>query len=108
MESKKSNRGGARPGAGRKKRPDAAASTPPEKIDQSAAALKDYASQFAVEAINGLVKLARLRKTPAGARVMAWKEVLDRGHGRPPQAVTGAGGGPVVVQVLASASDERL
>lgn len=97
-------RGGARPGAGRKKRAESAHSssalnrTTPEKIDASATtAVRDYASQFTAEAVDGLVKLARARKTPAGARVMAWKEVLDRGHGRPPQSLehTGAGGGPV-------------
>jgi len=83
-------------------------SPPAKKAEPATEALKDYASQFTVEAIDGLVKLARHRKTPAGARVLAWKEVLDRGHGRPPQTVTGAGGGPVAVQVVASSADERL
>lgn len=92
-------RGGARPGAGRKKKAESAASLPADRAPslnvEAEKKLADYAAQFTAEAVDGLVKLARHRKTPAGARVMAWKEVLDRGHGRPPQAVTGPGGGPL-------------
>lgn len=51
-------------------------------------ALKDYAEPFTIEAIDGLVALARSPKTPAAARVAAWREVLDRGAGRPSQAIS--------------------
>ena len=32
--------------------------------------------------------LARSKETPAAARVAAWREVLDRGAGKPHQALT--------------------
>ena len=52
------------------------------------ATLKEYAEPFTAEAIDGLVALARNTKTPAAARVAAWREVLDRGAGKPSQALT--------------------
>lgn len=52
------------------------------------ATLKEYAEPFTTEAIDGLVTLARSAKTPASARVAAWREVLDRGVGKPHQALT--------------------
>lgn len=57
----------------------------PNKVTST---LKEYAEPFTVEAIDGLVALARDAKTPAAARVAAWREVLDRGAGKPHQALT--------------------
>lgn len=65
-------RGGRRPGT-------------PNKVT---ATLKEYAAPFTTEAIDGLVTLARSNDTPAAARVAAWREVLDRGAGKPHQAMT--------------------
>lgn len=65
-------RGGRKPGT-------------PNKVT---ATLKEYAAPYTAEAIDGLVALARNNKTPAAARVAAWREVLDRGAGRPHQAMT--------------------
>lgn len=102
-------RGGARPGAGRKKRTDkpreAAGSSVaglnaavektvsrdglnrsgrkpgvPNKATQS---LKALAQQYTEEAVEGLVSLARAMLTPAAVKVSAWREVIDRGHGKP-------------------------
>lgn len=72
---------GSRPG---ERRGGRRAGTP----NKVTAALKDYAEPFTIEAIDGLVALARNPKTPAAARVAAWREVLDRGAGRPPQAIS--------------------
>lgn len=113
-------RGGSRPGAGRKKRSDSPSESaaprlkslnaenadkrigegkpgpgrPPGTPNKVTAALKDYADQYTEEAVVGLVKIARHKKTPAAAKVAAWREILDRGHGRAPQShgLTGSKG----------------
>lgn len=57
--------------------------------------LREKAAQHAVEAIEELVRIFKDEATPAAAKVSAIKELLDRGHGKPPQALTGEGGGPI-------------
>ena len=58
-------------------------------------ALKPYAQRYSAEAIDGLVAIMRTATDPR-ARVAAIRELLDRGYGRPLQAVAGADGeGPV-------------
>lgn len=64
------------------------------------ATLKEYAAPFTAEAIDGLVALARSGDTPAAARVAAWREVLDRGAGKPHQAMTIDGEPPAVPPVV--------
>lgn len=54
--------------------------------------VRQYASKFTKEAVLALVHIGRDAEAPHAARVAAWREVLDRGPGRPPQAVTGADG----------------
>ena len=68
------NRGGSRPGAGR----------PPGVLSKITLDVKAYASDFSREAIDGLVSIARNPNEAGATRVAAWKEVLDRGCGRPP------------------------
>ena len=53
--------------------------------------LRALAGQFTEEAVKGLVTIARDVEQPTQARVSAWKEILDRGHGKSPQAVTVSG-----------------
>lgn len=69
-------------------------------LNKGNADLKAYAGQFTTEAIDGLVTIARGAKFPPQARVSAWKEVLDRGHGKAPQALTGADGGPLIAATV--------
>lgn len=102
-------RGGKRPGAGRKKRAETQAVSqspaapsvnsdnhekrigagkpgpgrPPGVPNKVNAALKGLAQEFTTEAVRGLVAVARHPKTPAAAKIAAWREVLDRGHGKP-------------------------
>lgn len=38
----------------------------------------------------------------------AWREIGDRLDGRPAQAITGADGGNLAVQIVAAATDESL
>lgn len=83
-----SRRGGQRPGAGRPKgRKDA-------KTLEIEAAAKEYAG----DALRALVKVATKGKSE-GSRVAAAVALLDRGYGRPRQAVEHSGpqGGPIEV-----------
>lgn len=81
-----SNRGGARPGAGRKK-------GIPNKATADVRAL---AGRYAPAAVKELARLATEAESEA-ARVSAIKEVLDRAYGKSPMAVehSGPDGGPV-------------
>lgn len=45
-------------------------------------------------------RVARGSKVPAAARVAAWNAVLDRGHGRPPQALAGADGADLIPRLV--------
>lgn len=77
----KGSRRGSKPGERRGGRQPGT----PNKVT---ATLKEYAAPYTTEAIDGLVTLARSENTPAAARVAAWREVLDRGVGKPHQALT--------------------
>lgn len=121
-------RGGARPGAGRKRSTKPAASAvdgapslnaaPPESREASRgrfrpgvsgnpggrprvfADVKALAGEYTTEAIESLVRIARATKTPAPVKLAAWREVMDRAIGRPAQAITGEGGGPIQVAAI--------
>lgn len=83
----KSRRGGARPGAGRKKKiralniVDALASTPPDEID-------GVAQCHAKLAIGAMVKLL-MHGGSESAKITAAKEILDRGYGKPAVEIGG-------------------
>lgn len=81
-----SNRGGARPGAGRKK-------GIPNKATADVRAL---AGQYGPDAIKELARLA-VEAESEPARVSAIKEILDRAYGRSVQAVehSGVDGAPI-------------
>jgi hypothetical protein len=87
-------RGGKRPGAGRKK--GSRDRAPRGKI----MALTELAQSHADVAIAALVQIATSGESEA-ARVSAANAILDRGYGRPPQSVElgGPGGGPIVSRV---------
>lgn len=70
-------RGGARPGAGRK----------PGKVSQAKRELAAMAKDHAEAALLVLVNIANSVKAPAAARVSAASAILDRGYGKPMQAV---------------------
>ena len=81
-------RGGARPGAGRK----------PGKISQAKRDIQAAAKGHAEKALQALVNIAESGESEA-ARVSAANSILDRGYGRPTQAVQH--GGEVTVKTLA-------
>lgn len=80
----KSGRGGKRPGAGR----------PKGATNKATADVKAAAQQYTDEALKTLATIMKSGGSDP-ARVAACKEILDRGHGKAPQAVTGEGGGPI-------------
>jgi hypothetical protein len=60
--------------------------------------VKQAAQVFTAEAIETLAEIMRGQEQPAAARVAAASAILDRGHGKPKQAVENSGpdGGPQV------------
>lgn len=93
-------RGGKRPGAGRKKGSRAVAT-----IEQGGT-LAELARRHSGEAIAALVKVMKEAESEA-ARVSAANAILDRGYGRPPQSHehTGRNGGPIE---YANLSDDEI
>jgi hypothetical protein len=83
--------GGARPGAGRRK----------GKLSEAKRHLSEIAKDHAAEALQVLVDIATSGESEA-ARVSAANAILDRGYGKPHQAVqmTGAEGGPLKVELI--------
>jgi hypothetical protein len=92
-------RGGSRPGAGRK----------PGLPNKLTADVKALAAQYGPQAIKALVEIANGKNQPAAARVSAANALLDRGFGKPVQAmeVTGKDGGPVQ-QAQVTVTPEQL
>lgn len=82
--------GGARPGAGRPKGSRSAATK------QQQATLGELAKALAPEALDALASVMRTGQSEA-ARVSAANSILDRGYGKPVQAVEHAGkdGAPI-------------
>lgn len=61
--------------------------------------LREIAAEFSPEAIETAVKLMRNGKVAAAARLQAVNIILDRAHGKPPQAtvLTGPNDGPLEI-----------
>jgi hypothetical protein len=89
-----SRRGGARPGAGRKR------GTPDKATPEQKEGLEERARTHTDIALLTLVEIATTG-TSEPARVTAANSLLDRGYGKPRQAVehSGEGGGPLLVTV---------
>ena len=61
--------------------------------------IKALAQKYTLDALNALVQVMQNSESDA-ARVAAARELLDRGHGKAAQAITGEGGsGPVQLAV---------
>jgi hypothetical protein len=71
--SMKSQRGGKRPGSGRKA----------GSKNKATRALKEIAREYSEEAIETLVSVMRDPETSAAVKVQAADKLLDRSHGRP-------------------------
>ncbi len=70
-------RGGARPGAGRRK----------GAVNKATADVKAAAMVYSDEALTTLSQIMRAESHPAAARVAAANAILDRAHGKPKQSV---------------------
>ena len=83
-------RGGKRPGAGRK----------PGKVGKAKRALAEMAKDHAEAALSTLAEVHADQAAPAAARVSAATAILDRAYGKPTQAMehTGKDGGPIQTQ----------
>ena len=73
--------GGKRPGAGRK----------PGTPNKVTADVKEFALQFTIEAIEGIVAIARDLENPAAVRGNMWEKLLDRAIGKPVQSLEHTG-----------------
>jgi hypothetical protein len=84
--------GGSKPGERRGGRKPGT----PNKVTADVAAL---AREHTIDAINKLVAVMNDQAKPVAAQVMAANMILDRGHGKPRQALDhgGDGGGPIVI-----------
>jgi hypothetical protein len=84
--------GGKREGSGR----------PTGSLNKATAEIKALAAEYGPAAIVRLAEMSGLTKVPPAeseqTRLGAIRELLDRGYGKAPQALTGADGG--VLQVL--------
>ena len=91
QEKPKGKHGGWRPGGGR----------PKGSRSKITAEIRELAQVHTAEALNTLVSVMRTGESEA-ARVAAANSVLDRGFGKPAQALqhTGGDGGPVAVTWL--------
>lgn len=70
-------RGGARPGAGRRKGAQ----------NKATVIVKDAAQAFTADALDTLAEIMKDEDQPAAARVAAANALLDRGHGKPKQSL---------------------
>ena len=103
VEKRKDNRGGARPGAGRKTPGQGrekgstpySIATPRQKINMAAEARK-----YTELSITTLAEICKDGESE-GSRISAAVHLLDRGYGKPAQGVrvTGADDGPMMLQL---------
>jgi len=99
---KKSGRGGARPGAGRKP------GTPNSTSRSDAVKLGKIARGHTTEAIKTLVEICLTSPSDA-ARISAANALLDRGYGKPLQAMdhSSPDGSMKPTQIIIRAADEK-
>ena len=74
-------------------------------LNKATAEVKKAAQEHTEAALKVLVEVAENGESEA-ARVSAANAILDRGHGRPAQAITGGDDGPVQIVVETGISRE--
>ena len=62
--------------------------------------VRGLAQTHTLEAIATYVRIMKDPKAPHAAQVAAASALLDRGYGRPPQALTGLDGDALVIKVI--------
>jgi hypothetical protein len=87
-----------RPPPGQKGKPRAPGSGRQKgALNRYSGEMRELAKGYGPKVIEGLWQIFETGDT-ASARVAAGRELLDRGYGRPAQAVTGADEGPVTIK----------
>lgn len=84
--------GGKKPGAGR----------PKGVPNKATGEIKKIAQQYGLKAIKRLAKIIEDDNADVRAQIAAAKELLDRGYGKSPQALTDSDGGklfPTKIQI---------
>lgn len=91
--------GGARKGAGRKL----------GKVSQAKRTIAEMAKEYGQQALQTLVDVATDNGAPHAARVSAANALLDRGYGKPPQALdhTSSDGSLAPSQIIIQAADDN-
>lgn len=79
---------------------------PKGSLNKSTSAVKKLAGKYTKPALKTLASIMNDTTEPAPARVAAARELLDRGHGKAPQSVTGPEGGPI--QLVKTVVHEHL
>lgn len=96
------NRGGKRPGAGRKRGSKSKLTVAQKRT------LTELARDHTEDAVKTLADIMLNGRATASARVTAANSILDRGWGRAPQAITGPNGGPIQTVDLTKLSADDL
>jgi hypothetical protein len=65
-------------------------------LNRATASVKVLAQEYTEAAVLALAEIMENREAPPAARVSAASALLDRGHGKPPQAITGPGGSALI------------
>lgn len=93
-------RGGKRPGAGRR----------PGRVSKAKRQLSEMAKEHAEAALGTLAEIHADRQAPHAARVSAATAILDRAYGKPSQSHehSGPGGAPIQTMDVTNLSDEQL
>lgn len=93
-------RGGKRPGAGRK----------PGRVSAAKRNLSDMAKDYAKAALATLVDVHSDKQAPHSARVSAATAILDRAYGKPSQSHehSGPGGAPIQTMDVTNLSDDQF
>lgn len=67
--------------------------------------IRSLARSHTASALKTLAAISKNAKAPSAARVAAAVALLDRGWGKPSQAITGKDGGPIETMELSNLSD---
>ena len=72
---------------------------PKGSLNKATAKVRKAAEKYSTKALQTLAEIMEGGENEQ-ARIAAARELLDRAHGKPPQAVTDANGGPVVARIV--------
>jgi len=88
------------PSTEKRRPPNAGKGRPKGSLNKATADLRSAAQEYTTASLKTLAGIMENEKQPAAARVSAAIAILDRGHGKPVQAIEASGpdGGPIQTQ----------